>query len=39
METEEGHRRLAGFMLRRHADRVSSSYRAGRSAVTFHFDH
>ena len=39
METEEGHRLLAGFMLRRHADRVSSSYRAGRSTVTFHFDH
>jgi xanthine permease XanP len=39
METEEGHRRLAGFMLRRQADRVSSSHRNGRSAVTFHFDH
>src|SRR6185436_12486455 len=39
METEEGHRRLAGFMLRRFADRVSSSERAGRSIVTFHFDH
>lgn len=39
METEEGHRRLAGFMLRRHADRVSSSYKGGRSTVTFHFDH
>ena len=39
METEEGHRRLAGFMLRRFADRVSSTHRAGRSTVTFHFDH
>jgi xanthine permease XanP len=39
METEEGHRRLAGFMLRRLADRVSSGYRSGRSTVTFHFDH
>jgi NCS2 family nucleobase:cation symporter-2 len=39
METEEGHRRLAGFMLRRFADRVSSSHRNGRSTVTFHFDH
>jgi NCS2 family nucleobase:cation symporter-2 len=39
METEEGHRRLAGFMLRRQADRVSSSHRNGRSTVTFHFDH
>ncbi len=39
METEEGHRRLAGFMLRRFADRVSSAQRVGRSTVTFHFDH
>lgn len=39
METEEGQRRLAGFMLRRMADRVSASHRAGRSTVTFHFDH
>jgi xanthine permease XanP len=39
MDTEDGHRRLAGFMLRRYADRVSSSSKAGRSTVTFHFDH
>ncbi len=39
METEEGHRRLAGFMLRRYANRVSSTHKAGRSTVTFHFDH
>jgi NCS2 family nucleobase:cation symporter-2 len=39
METEQGHRRLAGFMLRRYADRVSSFDRGGRSTVTFHFDH
>ena len=39
METEDGHRRLAGFMLRRLADRVSAAHRAGRSTVTFHFDH
>jgi xanthine permease XanP len=39
METEEGHRRLAGYMLRRFADRVSSSHRNGRSTVAFHFDH
>ena len=39
METEEGQRRLAGFMLRRYADRVSATHRAGRSTVTFHFDH
>ena len=39
METEDGQRRLAGFMLRRFADRVSSTHKAGRSTVTFHFDH
>jgi NCS2 family nucleobase:cation symporter-2 len=39
MESEEGERRLAGFMLRRHADRVSATYRSGRSTVLFHFDH
>lgn len=39
MESDEGQRRLAGFMLRRLADRVSSSYKSGRSTVTFHFDH
>lgn len=39
MESEEAHRRLAGFMLRRNADRVSASHRAGQSTVLFHFDH
>ena len=39
IETEEGHRRLAGFMLRRYADRVSAIHKSGRSTVTFHFDH
>jgi NCS2 family nucleobase:cation symporter-2 len=39
MASEEGHRRLAGFLLRRHADRVQSSHKAGRSTVLFHFDH
>jgi len=39
METEDGHLRLAGFMLRRYADRVSAVHKAGRSTVTFHFDH
>lgn len=37
--SEEGQRRLAGFMLRRHADRVQSTHRAGRSTILFHFDH
>jgi xanthine permease XanP len=39
MESEEGQRRLAGFMLRRYADRVAATHRAGRSTVLFHFDH
>jgi NCS2 family nucleobase:cation symporter-2 len=39
MQSEEGQRRLAGFMLRRQADRVAASYRAGRSVILFHFDH
>jgi NCS2 family nucleobase:cation symporter-2 len=39
MESEEGQRRLAGFMLRRYADRVSAIHRNGQSTVLFHFDH
>ncbi len=39
MASEEGERRLAGYMLRRHADRVQSSHKADRSTVLFHFDH
>lgn len=37
--SEEGHRKLAGYMLRRHADSVQVSSRAGRSTILFHFDH
>jgi len=37
--SDDGQRRLAGFLLRRYADRVQSTYRAGRSTVLFHFDH
>jgi NCS2 family nucleobase:cation symporter-2 len=39
MASEEGQRRLAGFMLRRYADRVQATHRAGRSMIHFHFDH
>ncbi|NJN39735.1 MAG: purine/pyrimidine permease [Gammaproteobacteria bacterium] len=39
MASEEGERRLAGFMLRRFADRVAATHKAGRSTVLFHFDH
>jgi NCS2 family nucleobase:cation symporter-2 len=38
-ETDEGVRRLAGFMLRRNADRVSSETADGMASVYFHFDH
>jgi len=39
MESEEGQRKLAGFMLRRYADRVAATHRNGRSTILFHFDH
>jgi xanthine permease XanP len=37
--SEEGERKLAGFMLRRLADRVSVTRKGGRSTIHFHFDH
>ncbi len=39
IETEGGHRRLAGYMLRRNADRVAASRKGDESIVQFHFDH
>ena len=39
IETEGGHRRLAGYMLRRNADRVAASRKGDESVVQFHFDH
>lgn len=39
MESDEGQRKLAGFMLRRQADRVAATHKAGRSTILFHFDH
>lgn len=39
LESEDGERRLAGFMLRQFADRVAVSHRGTRSTVLFHFDH
>jgi xanthine permease XanP len=39
IETEDGARRLAGFMLRHNADRVRSEVKGGRIVVLFHFDH
>jgi len=38
-EDEDGARRLAGFMLRRNADRAQSTRKDGRAAIHFHFDH
>ena len=38
-ESDEGARLLAGFMLRRNADRVRSETKDGWSSVLFHFDH
>jgi NCS2 family nucleobase:cation symporter-2 len=38
-ETDEGMRRLAGYMLRRNADRVATRQAGGRVTVHFHFDH
>ena len=39
IETEAGHLRLAGFMLRRNADRVRTSVKDGASVLEFHFEH
>jgi NCS2 family nucleobase:cation symporter-2 len=39
MASEEGERKLAGFMLRRFADQVAVTHRNGRSTILFHFDH
>ena len=36
IETDDGHRRLAGYMLRRNADRVATSR---KGLLQFHFDH
>jgi NCS2 family nucleobase:cation symporter-2 len=39
IETEAGHRRLAGYMMRRNADRVATSRKGDESVLQFHFDH
>jgi hypothetical protein len=39
IETEAWRRRLAGYMLRRNADRVATSRKGDESIVQFHFDH
>jgi xanthine permease XanP len=39
VESDAGERRLAGFLLRRFADRVSATQKDGRATILFHFDH
>jgi xanthine permease XanP len=39
LETEDGHRRLAGFLIRRHADRMESAKSGEQTVVRLHFDH
>jgi NCS2 family nucleobase:cation symporter-2 len=39
IESEDGERKLAGFLLRSFADRVSSRRAGRRATVAFHFDH
>lgn len=39
METETGYRQLAGFLLRRNADRVRTSVKDGANVLEFHFEH
>jgi len=39
IETETGYRQLAGFLLRRNADRVRTSSKDGVSVLEFHFEH
>jgi xanthine permease XanP len=39
LASERGEQLLAGFLLRRNADRVQVSHKGGRSTLLFHFDH
>jgi NCS2 family nucleobase:cation symporter-2 len=39
MASDDGARQLAGFLLRKYADRVEATHKAGRSTILFHFDH
>jgi xanthine permease XanP len=39
IETENGHRRLAGYLIRQHADRVESRKHAHQIELRMHFDH
>jgi xanthine permease XanP len=39
LETDDGHRRLAGFLIKRHADRTTSGRDGDRTVVRLHFEH
>ena len=39
METEDGHQRLAGFLIRQHADRIGVPKSREHAVVRLHFDH
>lgn len=39
IDSEAGHRRLAGFLLRKLADRVEALHKSGRTTILLHFDH
>jgi NCS2 family nucleobase:cation symporter-2 len=39
IETEGGHRRLAGFLIRHHADRVASARSGTNNRISLQFDH
>jgi xanthine permease XanP len=38
-DTEDGLRRLAGYLVRQNADRARASRRDDRSVLEFHFQH
>lgn len=38
-DTEDGIRRLAGYLIRQNADRVRAAHRGGASILEFHFQH
>jgi len=39
IESDAGHRKLAGFLLRKLADGVEATHRSGRTTILLHFDH
>lgn len=39
IESDSGHRKLAGFLLRKLADRIQTTHKSGQSIILMHFDH